>query len=222
MTALYAQFLRSGDLCFDIGSNVGNRLEIFRSLGCRVVAAEPQSTCFTQLEARFGSDPEVFLVRTALAPQEGEMELYLSKAHTIASMSPEWIRRVRDSGRFTKYNWDRREIVPVTTLDRLIARHGVPRFIKIDVEGFELEVLRGLSQRVHALSIEWTPEFLAATEACLSHLGTLGAFEANYSLGESMRFELSEWTNAAGLIAELRRHEDNPVVFGDVYVRFPN
>lgn len=220
MKAFYAGFLAPGDLCFDVGSNLGNRLEVFRSLGCRVIAAEPQSTCFTQLQSRFASDPDVVLLRTALGPTEGELELHLSEAHTIASMSPEWIRRVRESGRFSEYHWDRRETVPVTTLDHLIAQHGAPRFIKIDVEGFEYEVLRGLSKAVHALSFEWTPEFLSSTEACLAHLATLGSFQANYSLGESMRFALPEWTDASGLRDVLRNHEHDHVVFGDVYVRF--
>jgi len=220
MKAFYAEFLTSGDLCFDVGSNLGNRLEVFRSLGCRVIAIEPQSTCFAQLQSRFASDSHVTLLRTALGATEGELELHLSEAHTIASMSPEWIRHVRESGRFSEYHWDRREMVQVTKLDHLIAQHGEPRFIKIDVEGFEHEVLRGLSRPVSALSFEWTPEFLSSTEGCLAHLATLGAFTCNYSLGESMRFALPEWTDATGLRTALRRHENDHVVFGDVYVRF--
>ena len=42
MDALYARFLRAGDLAFDIGAHVGDRISSFRRLGARVVALEPQ------------------------------------------------------------------------------------------------------------------------------------------------------------------------------------
>ena len=47
-------------------------------------------------------------------------------------------------------------MVPVTTLDALIERHGVPSFVKVDAEGFEEEVLQGLSRSIKALSFEFT------------------------------------------------------------------
>ena len=222
MKAFYSQFLQPGDLCFDVGSNLGNRLEVFRSLGCRVVAVEPQSACFMELQSRFGTDADVVLLRTALGEQEGEMEIRLSEANTIASMSPEWIRSVRESGRFAEFHWDRSEVVKVTTLDALIARHGVPRFIKIDVEGFEQEVLRGLSQPVPSLSFEWTPEFSAAMIVCLDHLETLGKIDVTYSLGESMSIAKEGWQTSQQVKKALEQWADDAQVFGDVYVRFPD
>jgi FkbM family methyltransferase len=221
MIGLYSRFLRPGDLCFDIGANMGNRLRIFQRMGCRVVALEPQQPCDQALREEFGADPEVVLIQKAAAASETEMEMLIANAHTISSLSTEWIRKVKESGRFKDYRWDKTEKVVSTTLDALIASHGVPRFIKIDVEGYEPEVLRGLTQPAPFLSFEWTPEFSSATVESLAHLGTIGAIETNYSLGESMELASDQWMRASRLLELLKPMETDARVFGDIYIRFP-
>ena len=78
--------------------------------------------------------------------------------------------RIQTSGRFGDCQWNQTTTVSVTTLDSLFAEHGVPQFIKIDVEGFEYEVVSGLSQPIKALSMEFTPEFLDSTLKCLDFI----------------------------------------------------
>ncbi len=215
----YSGFLAPGDLCFDIGANLGNRTRCFRHLGCEVVAVEPQSSCFAQLTKRFGADPGTRLVRKAVGRQAGVATLHLSPDHVLSSLSAAFIERTRTSGRFAASTWNRSESVDMTTLDELIASYGEPKFIKIDVEGFEAEVLAGLSTPVHMLSIEWTPEFPENTLACLTRLSQLGDYEFNLSWGESMRFSRPQWRDLTSLRVVIDEFEGESQLFGDIYAR---
>lgn len=215
---LYARFVNPGGLCFDVGANVGSRTDAMRSLGAKVVVVEPQPSLLEVLRQRFAGDPNVVIVPKALGESEGTAELFLGEAHTLATMSQEWIRTVQRSGRFASHRWSDRLAVAVTTLDRLIADFGRPSFCKIDVEGFELQVLRGLHQPIPVISFEFTPEHLHRTLECIAHLNALGAAEFNYSIGETMRLALSRWVGAEEISVALR--SVNSRTFGDVYVRF--
>lgn len=134
-------------------------------------------------------------------------------------MDPSFADATRRSGRFARHRWTSRTSVPVTTLDALIARHGKPDFVKIDVEGFEAEVLKGVSQPLRAVSVEFVPELWERSVACLRHLASLGPVEANLVLGESMRFEFERWMTVEDLSTRLEALAQRVDLFGDVYVR---
>jgi len=216
----YGQFVRPGDVCFDVGANVGNRTKILVSLGAKVVAVEPQPACMGVLRRAYGGDGRVALVRAALGSAPGKMEMMVDDVlPAISSLSQRWVEAVKASGRFSHYDWDRRVTVDLTTLDQLIVTHGKPSFIKIDVEGFEYEVLKGLSQAVAVLSFEFTPECFDMTERSVRHLASLGPITATYSLGESMVMRHERWLAAEDVLRELAGITSN-TAFGDVYVRF--
>jgi FkbM family methyltransferase len=223
MLRLYREFLGPGDLGFDIGAHVGSRVRAWRRLGARVIAVEPQPDCLRILRLFFGRDRGVTIVPAAAGARAGRARLALSTATpTVSSMSPGWIESVAADRSFARVRWDRSVEVEVTTLDGLIAAHGTPAFCKIDVEGFEVEVLAGLTRPVRALSFEYLPPAHEAALAALDLVERLGAaaggYLYNYSPIETMRFASQRWLDAADLARLLERFR--PLGrSGDVYAR---
>ena len=201
MVRFYGAFLGPGDVGFDVGAHVGSRVRAWRALGARVVAVEPQPDFARILRLFFGRDSGVTIVPKALGAQPGTARLGISTATpTVSSLSTDWIDTVATDRSFAKVRWDRSVPVEVTTLDELIAAHGEPAFCKIDVEGFEAEVLGGLSRPLRALSFEYLPMAHDATLKVLDLVENLGAYEYNYSPVETMR------TRASGARARTAPH----------------
>ena len=89
---LYSKFLRRGDLCFDVGANIGNRTDAFLEIGAQVIAVEPQTECARILREKFHANPNFTLVEAALGDSEREADMLISNASTISSLSPEWVQ----------------------------------------------------------------------------------------------------------------------------------
>jgi FkbM family methyltransferase len=218
---LYSQFMGRNDLTFDIGANEGNRTKVFAQLSRKVIAVEPQANCVKSLHAQFNGNAKIIVVPKALGAREGLAEIMIANASGISSLSPTWVQAVQESGRFSEFKWSEKQTVEVTTLDRLVEEFGVPSFIKIDVEGYEFEVLSGLSRPVRGLSFEFTPEYLPAAFRCIETLCSLGDVKFNYSLGESMKLALQDWVPRERITSMLSKYANNIDVFGDVYARYP-
>jgi len=214
----YSQFVGARDLVFDVGANLGNRAKVFHRMGAAVVAIEPQDRCSDFLASVFHRSPNFYLVRAALGAKAEIGEMYISTAHTVSSLSRRWVEAVQQTGRFGSECWTERQRTEIQTLDSLIERFGQPVFIKIDVEGFEDEVLAGLSRPVAGLSFEFTPEYLESTLRCIDQLCLLGEPEFQLSYGESLEFVLPQWIR--GHAIKQRLAEAPAEVFGDVYARF--
>jgi len=221
MFRFYRKFINKGDVVFDVGANIGSRTNIFLKLGAIVIAIEPQAYCVDILKNKYGDNPKFTLINKALAEKEGQAEMMISDACTISSLSKEWVEAVRKSGRFHNHNWGGgAEIVQTTTLDKLIDQYGFPSFIKIDVEGFEYEVIKGLSKPVNALSLEFTPEFIESTYNCIDYLSKIGKIQFNYSIGDSMVLSLRKWVSCKEISKLLSEFINDNKSYGDVYIRF--
>ena len=200
MDDFYRPFMRPGDLVFDIGAHVGDRVACFRRLGARVIAVEPQPALVRTLKWIYGRDRDVVIEAIGVAGRAGTIELRLNLDNpTVSTASAALIEAARAAPTWQGQVWSKRIDVPAATLDDLIARHGRPRFIKIDVEGYEAEVLAGLSQPVEALAFEFTMIQRAVALDCLAHCARLGYRRYNAALGESLRYEHSQWRSSEAM-----------------------
>jgi FkbM family methyltransferase len=219
MDRLYREFVKPGDLVFDIGAHVGDRVAAFRRLGARVVAVEPQAALVKTLRLIYGRDRNVAIEATAIGRAPGEIELSINIDNpTVSTASTNFIAAAADAPGWQGQNWAKRVSVPLTTLDTLIERHGVPVFMKIDVEGFEAEALAGLTKPVATLSFEFTTIQRDVACDCIERCCALGYDRFNAVLGESQQFEHGNWIDAAALARWLNAlpPEANS---GDVYAR---
>lgn len=214
----YSLFVKPNGLCFDVGANVGNRVDPLLKIGARVVAVEPQESCYKYLKYKFGKRIEV--VTKGLGESETVKDFHLSQYSAVSSFSKDWIKSVKDD-RFKGNTWNKIVKVEMTTLDKLIEKFGVPVFIKIDVEGYEHEVLKGLSKVVNMISFEYTvPEQINKTIDCINELQKINSnIECNYSIGERMTFQLKDWIPTKEMKEHIVSNEFIKTGFGDVYVR---
>jgi FkbM family methyltransferase len=215
----YREFLRPGDLAFDIGAHVGSRTRCFRGLGARVIAVEPQSDFAAWLRWQFRHDPKVTVIETALAATPGRAALHISRrTPTVTTLSKGWTEQVRQGRGFAGVAWPDRCEVAVTTLDALIDRHGRPRFCKLDVEGSEALVLRGLSASIPALSLEYVPAAISVAIEAVERLAELGRYRFNVTQGERLRWLWPQWRDAEATRAWLARRQPGKRS-GDVWAR---
>ncbi|UOM36422.1 FkbM family methyltransferase [Acuticoccus sp. I52.16.1] len=217
LAALKRPFVPPGGLAFDIGAHVGDHARVFAGLGARVVAVEPQPRLATFLRLAFAANRRVTVVAAAVGAQEGTLRLLINPRNpTVSTGSGALVSAAVEAEAWAGERWDESATVPLTTLDALIARYGVPDTIKIDVEGLEDQVLAGLSHRVATLSFEFTTVQRGVGLAALERAEALGYRRFNLSLGATHAFHFAQPVDAAtvaGTIADL----PDAANAGDVY-----
>ncbi|KAF0285908.1 hypothetical protein BA899_01700 [Spiribacter sp. SSL99] len=216
----YAPLIDPDRPVFDIGAHLGDRSLAFAALGAPVVALEPQPALRPLLAWRLRRYPRAQVSGEAVGDHTGEATLALSDRHpTLASVNAQWRAEIgQRNASFSHVAWERTVTVPMITLETLIARHGVPGFCKIDVEGAEEAVLDGLQQPLPALSFEYVAGSLARARACVDRLEALGDYRYNVTVGEQRRLQFTVWQSAQGLVEWLGGPAQR-AGSGDVYAR---
>jgi FkbM family methyltransferase len=217
MRDFYAPFVRRGDLVFDVGANIGTYSELFSELGATVVAIEPNRRCCENLR-KLASARRVYVEECAVGDMPGKAKLRICEESGISTLTDQWYEKSRQSQYHRDSKWVGEQEVNISTLDQMAARYGVPSFVKIDVEGYDDFVLRGISFLPLALSFEFNRMAPEVALRCLETETLAGGYRFNYMRGMEMRLALESWVTAAELqerLDELAGKEE----YGDVLAR---
>ena len=215
--ALFGQMCGADDLVFDVGANLGQKTQIFLSLGARVISIEPERRCCEYIARRFRSSGRVTVLQAAVSDTPGRMQLFVNpQTPEISTLDLDWLRTGPDKAKAGRIE---EQTVEVVTLTQLIERYGQPDYVKIDVEGFETRVLQGLTVPVRALSFEYhveNPDDLA--ERCRI-VDALGDYRFNYTRANTCELALTAWVSSTALIDSIRTTPDAVPRWGDVFAR---
>ena len=209
----HRQFIRPGDLVFDIGANVGDRSEQYLSLGAKVVAVEPQTSCIKILFDRFSDSKSMTLIQKAVSESNGSAEMFISSISEISTLSPDFIAAYQNQ---PGVSWENKETVRLCTLSELVREFGIPKYIKIDVEGYERKVLETLDVPVSYLSFEYNRPLKKEAIACVELLQAKASYRFNFIVYEDMTLYLREWLSPSSFLDFLNDVDDS-ILTGEIF-----
>jgi FkbM family methyltransferase len=162
-------------LLFDIGANRGDATLAGLQKGYKVIALEPAPKVFKELVINFIYNPQVVPLKIAVSNANNKKILfYEAEEDGLSTLNKEWLTNVSLPYAGKRF----REIMATTcTIDYLVERYGVPDLIKIDVEGGEWNVFRGMTKKYNKLCFEWTLELMEEHLDQLGYLRDLGYTE---------------------------------------------
>jgi FkbM family methyltransferase len=222
----YAALIAPGTSCFDIGANHGERTAALLSLGGSVVAVEPQPELAAFIASSLAGECErgrLTVVNAALGASAGRARLYPASDPTrsMSTLSEVFIEVSQANGDV----WDVSQAfdVEVATLENLIEEHFLPGYCKIDVEGYDLEVLKGLSTPVDLISFEYNtqPRLIGIATECIDYLHGLDDYCFNYQseIPGQQNLQLETWVDARIMRYILEHDIARQLCFGDVFAR---
>jgi FkbM family methyltransferase len=191
-------------LVFDVGANHGDKTWAFRQIAKKIVSFEPDKKSFSALRSRYGLDKSICLENIALGELAGVAEFFVeeegSAYNTLSEKERDWLISTNQSN-------IRKVIVPISTLDKMIVKYGVPDFLKIDVEGGEQSVFKGLSYPISVICFEANlPRFKEETIGIINRFLSNKSARFNLRLGNNFIF--SSHQSAEEIITKLSSNEE--------------
>jgi len=213
MKAFYSMLLSSGDSVIDIGANRGLYTKMFLNIGAKVLSVEPHPDCLVALHQI--KSPSLTILPLAVSDKIGVQSFMLCNEDEVSTLSTEF---KEEFNKQDFLNWDQEISVETTTLDAIIKQHGLPDYLKLDIEGYEHLVLSRLSLAVNLISFEYTYPFRNHAETCIKHIDQIGNYVYNYYQFESFEFELDSWVSSETMI-QILQQMDSTFLVGDIYAR---
>ena len=162
-------------LLFDIGANRGDAVIAGLEKGYKVIALEPAPKVYAELVKNYIYSPNVIPLKFAVSDSNNkEIEFYECIEDGLSTIEKSWL-----TDPSMPYNGKAYRTIKANTitLDSLVDLYGVPDLIKIDVEGAEWFVFRGMTKKYKTLTFEWTIETLDEHIQQLKYLRSLGYTE---------------------------------------------
>ncbi len=209
------KLMNKGDLYFDIGAHLGEKSKPFIEKKIRTIMVEPLPICVKTLKRLYSKNSIVKIIPKGLGSKNTKKILSINKQMpTVSTFAKHW-----KSGRFSNLTWSEKTQIQITTLDALIKKFGDPQYIKIDVEGYELNVLKGLSKKSGIISFEITSEFFSDAIKCLKHLKKLSYNSFTFSIGEQKKF-FSDWSDYKTIINLIKKEiKKDKFFWADIYCK---
>lgn len=182
-------------MIFDIGANRGLFTDvcISNNPNSKIITIEANPYLFNYLIEKYKNNKNVEVINTLISKENDRLiPFYLSNADTISTASVDWITQ----SRFTNsYVWYKPIQIKSRSLDSLIDEYGIPELIKIDVEGYEYEVISGLSKKAKEICFEWAEEQYENINKTCEHLESIGYTQFGFIEGDEYMKKPQEYTS---------------------------
>ncbi|WP_034886445.1 FkbM family methyltransferase [Gillisia sp. JM1] len=176
------------NLIFDVGANIGSKSIIFSKLARKVVSFEPSEKLFIFLQKKF-ANTNVILFNYALGNSVSKSDLYIVENNeAYNSLNKKHIEITATSRNIATIDTVKHQQVNVEIIENFITKFGIPKYIKIDVEGYEYEVIKGLKTTVPIISFEANlPEFSEESIQIIKYLDelSLNRYKYNFTVSNS-------------------------------------
>lgn len=217
----YKKFLHShpykNDLIFDVGANMGRKSFIFLKLTKRVIAFEPSVNLYQFLKKRFQME-NIILFNCALGSSVSTLDLFIVEDNeAYNSLNKKHIESTATNRGIANKNNVKSTKVKVDILENFVQKFGLPKYIKIDVEGYEYEVIKGLKTPVPLLSFEVNlPEFRQEAIDTIDYLQTLSNNKYSYNFTSGFSWVSKDFLPATEAVSFLTSSSEP---YLEIYVR---